>query len=156
MKIIVLTSFNQILHLALNWVDESQPFFYTFTFQKMKEIAIVFIGGGLGSALRFGVSKLFISTTLKFPTATFLVNIIGCLLIGLLLAYFSKTENSFYKLLLVTGFCGGFTTFSTFSNETILLLKNNQFSLALIYIISSLVLGLLATFVGYFLMNKFL
>lgn len=122
----------------------------------MKEIAIVFIGGGLGSALRFGVSKLFISTTLKFPTATFLVNIIGCLLIGLLLAYFSKTENSFYKLLLVTGFCGGFTTFSTFSNETILLLKNNQFSLALIYIISSLVLGLLATFVGYFLMNKFL
>ena len=122
----------------------------------MKEIAIVFIGGGLGSALRFGVGKLFISSLSKFPTATFLVNIIGCLLIGLLVAYLSKSENSFYKLLLVTGFCGGFTTFSTFSNETILLLKNNQITLAATYIISSLLLGLLATFVGYILMNEFL
>lgn len=122
----------------------------------MKEIAIVFIGGGFGSVLRFGVGKLFISSLSKFPTATFLVNIIGCLLIGLLVAYFSKSENSFYKLLLVTGFCGGFTTFSTFSNETILLLKNNQINLALVYIFSSLLVGLLATLVGYFLMNKFL
>jgi CrcB protein len=122
----------------------------------MKEIAIVFIGGGLGSVLRFGIGKLFISSLSKFPSATFLVNIIGCLLIGLLVAYFSKSENSFYKLLLVTGFCGGFTTFSSFSNETILMLKNNQINLALVYIISSLLLGLLATFVGYFLMNKFL
>jgi CrcB protein len=122
----------------------------------MKEIAIVFIGGGFGSALRFGVGKLFISSMSKFPMATFLVNIIGCFLIGLLLAYFSKSENSFYKLLLVTGFCGGFTTFSTFSNETILLLKNNQITLALVYIISSLLLGLIATFIGYLLMNKFL
>jgi CrcB protein len=122
----------------------------------MKEIAIVFIGGGFGSALRFGVGKLFILSMSKFPMATFLVNIIGCFLIGLLLAYFSKSENSFYKLLLVTGFCGGFTTFSTFSNETILLLKNNQITLALVYIISSLLLGLIATFIGYLLMNKFL
>ena len=122
----------------------------------MKEIAIVFIGGGFGSALRFGVGKLFILSMSKFPMATFLVNIIGCFLIGLLLAYFSKSENSFYKLLLVTGFCGGFTTFSTFSYETILLLKNNQITLAAIYIISSLLLGLIATFVGYLLMNKFL
>jgi CrcB protein len=122
----------------------------------MKEIAIVFIGGGFGSALRFGVGKLFILSMSKFPMATFLVNIIGCFLIGLLLAYFSKSENSFYKLLLVTGFCGGFTTFSTFSNETILLLKNNQITLALVYIISSLLLGLIATFVGYILLNKFL
>jgi CrcB protein len=122
----------------------------------MKEIAIVFIGGGFGSVLRFGVGKLFISSMSKFPMATFLVNIIGCFLIGLLLAYFSKSENSFYKLLLVTGFCGGFTTFSTFSNETILLLKNNQITLALVYIISSLLLGLIATFIGYLLINKFL
>lgn len=122
----------------------------------MKEIALVFVGGGLGSALRFGVGKLFISSLNKFPTATFLVNMIGCLLIGLFVAYFSKSENSFYKLLLVTGFCGGFTTFSTFSNESIILLKNNQFTLAIIYILSSLIVGLLATFLGYFLMNKFL
>ena len=122
----------------------------------MKEIALVFVGGGLGSALRFGIGKLFISSLNKFPTATFLVNMIGCLLIGLFVAYFSKSENSFYKLLLVTGFCGGFTTFSTFSNESIFLLKNNQFTLAVIYILSSLIVGLLATFLGYFLMNKFL
>ena len=122
----------------------------------MKEIALVFVGGGLGSALRLGVGKLFISSLNKFPTATFLVNMIGCLLIGLFVAYFSKSENSFYKLLLVTGFCGGFTTFSTFSNESIFLLKNNQFTLAVIYILSSLIVGLLATFLGYFLMNKFL
>ena len=122
----------------------------------MKEIALVFVGGGLGSALRFGVGKLFISSLNKFPTATFLVNMIGCLLIGLFVAYFSKSENSFYKILFVTGFCGGFTTFSTFSNESIFLLKNNQFTLAVIYILSSLIVGLLATFLGYFLMNKFL
>ena len=122
----------------------------------MKEIALVFVGGGLGSALRFGVGKLFISSLYKFPSATFLVNMIGCLLIGLFVAYFSKSENSFYKLLFVTGFCGGFTTFSTFSNESIFLLKNNQFTLAVIYILSSLIVGLLATFLGYFLMNKFL
>jgi CrcB protein len=122
----------------------------------MKEIAIVFVGGGLGSALRFGVGKLLISSTSKFPTATFLVNMMGCLLIGLLIAFFSKSENNFYKLLLVTGFCGGFTTFSTFSNETILLLKNNQIALAVIYIFSSLIVGLLATFLGYLLMHKFL
>ena len=122
----------------------------------MKEIALVFVGGGLGSALRLGVGKLFISSLNKFPTATFLVNMIGCLLIGLFVAYFSKSENSFYKLLLVTGFCGGFTTFSTFSNESIILLKNNQFTLAIIYILSSLIVGLLATVLGYFLMNKFL
>jgi CrcB protein len=122
----------------------------------MKEIAIVFIGGGFGSVLRYGVGKLFISSMSKVPMATFLVNIIGCFLIGLLLAYFSKSSNNFYKLLLVTGFCGGFTTFSTFSNETILLFKNNQITLALVYIISSLLLGLIATFVGYILLNKFL
>jgi len=122
----------------------------------MKEIAIVFLGGGLGSALRFGVGKLLISSTSKFPTATFLVNMMGCLLIGLLIAFFSKSENNFYKLLLVTGFCGGFTTFSTFSNETILLLKNNQTVLAVIYILSSLIVGLLATFLGYLLIHKFL
>jgi CrcB protein len=122
----------------------------------MKEIAIVFVGGGLGSALRFGVGKLLISSTSKFPMATFLVNMMGCLLIGLLIAFFSKSENNFYKLLLVTGFCGGFTTFSTFSNETILLLKNNQIAFAVIYILSSLIVGLLATFLGYLLMQKFL
>ena len=104
--------------------------------------------------LRFGIGKLVPFSELKFPTATFLVNIIGSFLIGLLIAYFSKSENNILKLLLVTGLCGGFTTFSTFSNESFLLIKNNELLLAFLYISFSLVVGILATFAGYFLINK--
>lgn len=84
----------------------------------------------------------------SFPFGTFAVNMIGCFLIGLLSAYFLKVDN-YLKFLLITGFCGGFTTFSTFSIENYSLWQNgNYFTLGL-YILSSVVLGLFAVFAGF-------
>jgi fluoride exporter len=117
----------------------------------MKEIAFIFIAGGLGSVLRFGFGKLFSYNTINFPMSTLAVNIIGSFIIGLILAYALKNENfnANYKVILATGFCGGFTTFSALSNETFLMLKQNNISSALLYILLTIILGILATFIGY-------
>lgn len=86
----------------------------------------VFIGGGLGSLARFGVSKL---TALfwasSFPLGTLLANLLSCVILGLF-AYRFQDSSSFTKSLILIGFCGGFSTFSTFSNETLLLMKQNE------------------------------
>ena len=117
----------------------------------LKNFLIVGLGGGAGSMLRYAVQKIFISHhAATFPTGTLLVNISGCFLIGILwgLASRSLTWNEEMKLLLMTGFCGGFTTFSAFTLEGIGLLKENKTTLFLIYITASVIGGLLATFIG--------
>jgi len=101
--------------------------------------------------LRYGVQKIFqVQTVATFPTGTLLVNIAGCFLIGILWSLVSRslTWNDEMKLLLMTGFCGGFTTFSAFTLEGIGLLKENKMALFLIYLTASVVGGLLATFIG--------
>jgi len=117
----------------------------------IKNFLIVGLGGAAGSMLRYGVQKIFnVQTAAAFPTGTLLVNISGCFLIGILwgLAGRSLAWNEEIKLLLMTGFCGGFTTFSAFTLEGIGLLKENKTSLFLIYVTASVIGGLLATLIA--------
>jgi len=117
----------------------------------IKNFLIVGLGGAVGSMLRYAVQKFFqAQTAAAFPTGTLLVNIAGCFLIGILWSLVSRslTWNDEMKLLLMTGFCGGFTTFSAFTLEGIGLLKENRTVLFVIYLTASVVGGLLATLIG--------
>jgi len=119
----------------------------------MKNFLLVFIGGGFGSGLRYLIGKYLNSSLGNFPIGTFTVNILGSLLIGLILGYAAK-ENSLSQnqvLLLATGFCGGFTTFSAFANENFQLLKTGEIMQFSIYTIGSIVVGLIAVFIGIYI-----
>lgn len=118
---------------------------------------IIALGGGIGSALRYAVSKFVQdSTNGAFPYHTFAVNIVGCLLIGLFygLAARGHLGNNTTTLLLTTGLCGGFTTFSTFCNENIALLRGDTAFTALVYVASSVFCGLLAVMLGYLIIEN--
>lgn len=119
----------------------------------MKKISLVFIGGGIGSVCRHLISLLFEPlASYTFPLATFVANIVGCFVIGLLVGKVNLSNN--LNLLLVTGFCGGFTTFSTFSKESLFLIKDQQISLAITYIFTSIIIGTLLVLAGYSITNK--
>ena len=119
-------------------------------FSIMKNLIYIFLGGVTGSLLRFWISnytqKLW--NINSFPLGTFLVNISGCFLIGCLSAYFLKIDNSL-KYLLITGLCGGYTTFSTFSAENFSLYQNSNYSILIFYSLSSLIIGILMVFLGF-------
>lgn len=112
---------------------------------------MVGIGGAAGSILRYLSSQLVQKYyNGHFPFATFTINVLGCLLIGVLIGYFSKTQilQNDWKLLLITGFCGGYTTFSAFASENLNLINNNQIGLAVFYIALSVFLGIGAVWIG--------
>ncbi len=107
----------------------------------------VFLGGGFGAMSRYGISKVI--SDQYFPYATLIANIISCVILGYLLGLtMQKSLDSKMQLLLMTGFCGGFSTFSTFSAETFNLIENNQFSLALLYVGASLLICILSIWIG--------
>lgn len=118
---------------------------------EMKALLFVFLGGGIGSSLRYVAGLLLKTLTsgVVFPVTTFLVNILGSFLIGL----FYAASESFalsqeVRLLLTVGLCGGFTTFSTFSNESLTLFSNGNYLTLALYIALSILLGILCVFLG--------
>jgi len=119
----------------------------------MKQAFLVFVGGGFGSVLRFLLGKWLNNVENYVPYGTFLANVLGSLLIGFIIGVLSKSSNipANQSLLLASGFCGGFTTFSTFAYENQLFLKNGDYSQFLIYTLGSLVFGFLAVFLGLYL-----
>jgi len=116
----------------------------------LKQLLLVFIGGGFGSVLRFIIGKHLNSTTTGIPWGTFTANILGSLLIGIILGFAAKNDSLTQNqtLLLATGFCGGFTTFSTFAYENHMFLKSGDFMSFALYTIGSFIVGFLAVFLG--------
>lgn len=115
------------------------------------KILLVAIGSGLGGVLRYLV-PCWIGAAKGFPWATLTVNVVGSLLIGLfsgLLARHGGSSAESIRAFAVVGFCGGFTTFSTFSNETFRLIESNQWPSAVAYVSLSILAGLAAVFGGY-------
>lgn len=115
----------------------------------------MFVGGGFGSALRFIIGKWLNNTENGIPYGTFATNIIGSLLIGIILGLAAKNETLSHSqtLLLATGFCGGFTTFSTFAYENHVFLKSGDFASFAMYTIASFVVGFLAVFLGIYVVK---
>lgn len=122
---------------------------------------IVFLGAGIGGAARYGTGFLFarFAALTVFPISTFIVNIVGSLLMGLIIGFFTMRSgqgvalSDSWKLFLTTGIMGGFTTFSAFSLETVLLMENGNIGTALVYILSSVILGATALLAGLYLMR---
>ncbi|MFN0255124.1 fluoride efflux transporter CrcB [Pedobacter ureilyticus] len=117
----------------------------------LKQILLVGLGGAIGSVFRFLTSVFMARYALNsFPMGTFVANILGCFILGICVGVFGKnpTENENLRLLFITGFCGGYTTFSTFASENVQLLHQQNYVMLATYTLVSLLLGFLAVVVG--------
>ena len=113
----------------------------------------IFIGGGIGSICRYAISLWLPSPAGSFPFATLLANVLSCIVLGWAFIFFSRQLNlhDSYRLLILTGFCGGFSTFSTFSLEAFNLIHTGNPKLALGYMLSSMISCLLIFYLIFFL-----
>ncbi len=120
--------------------------------------SLFFVGAGsfIGGVLRYLISLLTKNIGSGFPIGTLIVNLVGCLLIGLLWGFFSvtKNENSDVALFLTVGLCGGFTTFSTFSKEALMMLQCGNYWNFIVYILLSVFLGIALVALGYFIVKN--
>lgn len=117
----------------------------------IRQLLLVGLGGALGSMLRYGTQRWFAQVySQTFPWGTFAVNLTGCFLIGVIwgLSFRSFDSNENWKLFLMTGLCGGYTTFSAFTLEGIGLIREGKWGLFVTYAGASVALGLLATLAG--------
>ncbi|MEY3052403.1 MAG: hypothetical protein RLY31_2188 [Bacteroidota bacterium] len=113
------------------------------------DFVYVFIGGGLGSMCRYGIGRLWVRVAPGFPWSTFAANVTACLALGLLVGLGLRQRLSpGVSLLLMVGFCGGFSTFSTFSNETFQLLSGGDWGRAFLYVAGSLLTCLGSLYAG--------
>jgi CrcB protein len=122
----------------------------------IKEILLVGLGGGVGSVLRYfsAVCSNKICHTV-FPAGTFFVNILGCFMIGLLIGFLDHRQilDENYRLLFVTGFCGGFTTFSAFSVESLRLFESGHTLSGILYVMASVLIGIAVVWLGIWLLK---
>ncbi|RZJ22201.1 MAG: fluoride efflux transporter CrcB [Acinetobacter sp.] len=119
---------------------------------------LVALGGAVGASLRYGAGVLLFKPSSGFPWTTWWVNLCGCLLAGIFFAYSQKfpvLQNE-ARLFLMVGILGGFTTFSSFGLETFQLLKHGQIVLALGYVISSVIAGVMVLALGFYLFQGLL
>jgi len=124
----------------------------------MKQLLLVGVGGFIGSIARYGVSKLNLYIHFfSIPLGTLTVNIVGSFLIGILTGIATRSEliSLNMRLFLMVGICGGFTTFSSFTNENMTLLQNGQILSSLLYTGLSIFFGFLAVYVGFLITNLF-
>lgn len=122
----------------------------------LKNLLIIGSGGFIGSIARYLVSQLNLSISFhSIPVGTLLVNIIGCFLIGFLTGVADKSMilTTEWRLFLMVGLCGGFTTFSAFANENLMLMHNGQMLAVLLYTALSILLGFMAVYFGYIITN---
>ena len=121
----------------------------------IKSIAVAGAGSFIGGAARYLVSLIMKGVSKGFPWATLAVNLAGCFLIGLLWGVFSKngTEGGNWALFLTVGFCGGFTTFSTFSKEALMMLQSGNLWGFVGYVAFTVVVGIALVALGYFLVR---
>lgn len=120
----------------------------------LKQIVLVGMGGGTGSIFRYLTSVLTSRYYANvFPMATFTANLIGCFLIGLFIGYIDRnhTLSPDYRFLLVTGFCGGYTTFSSFALENFNLFHSQNYFTLAAYILLSVVMGYIAVALGMYI-----